>query len=192
MPKDGSPPRKKASARKKNLALRVREVDVLRRELESEREKAKDCLNRLMYLQADFENYRKRVNKDLNEATQYGSQRLTAKLLPVVDELEYAVEAGRNVDGNKGLLEGVEMVLKKMCEVLGKEGLSKIDAVGKPFDPDSHEAVEKIPTEEFEEGTVVEEIRKGFLFKDRVIRPTLVKVAVTPKNNSNEKVMRNK
>ena len=188
MPKDRSPPKKKIPARKKALALKVSEVDSLRKELESEREKAKEYMNRLMYLQADFENYRKRVNKDFDEITRYGSQRLIVKLLPVVDELEYAIEAGRNSNGNKGLLEGVEMVLKKMYEVLGKEGLSKIDAVGKPFDPSRHEAVEKVPTEEFKEGTVVEEIRKGFIFKDRVIRPSLVKVAITPtKNNSNEK-----
>jgi len=188
LPKDKASPKKKLPSRKKPLALRVRLVDSLRKELELEREKVKDYVNRLMYLQADFENYRKRVNKDIDEITKYGSQRLIVKLLPVVDELEYAIEVGKNSNGNKGLLEGVEIVLKKFYEEMGREGLSKIYAIGEPFDPSKHEAVEKIATEEFKEGTVIGEIRKGFMFKARVIRPSLVKVAITPiKNNSNEK-----
>ena len=170
------------------MALKVREVDNLKKELMSEKEKAKDYLNRLMYLQADFDNYRKRVNKDHDEITRYGSQRLIVKLLPVVDELEYAVAVGRSQKEKKGFLDGIEMVLKKIYEILRSEGVSKIEAIGKSFDPSRHEAVEKVLKEKFKDGVVVDEIRKGYMFKERTIRPSLVKVAFTPnKKKLNEK-----
>ena len=178
MPKNKSSLKKKSPSTSKVLALKIREVDSLRKELELEREKAKDYLNRLMYLQADFENYRKRVNKDLDETIRYGSQRLIVKLLPVVDEVEYAIEVGKNSNGDKSFLEGIEMILNKIYEILGKEGLSKVDSIGKLFDPSRHEAAEKVVTEEYEEGIIVEEIRKGFMYKDKVIRHSLVKVAI--------------
>lgn len=179
LPKNKSSLKKKSPTVNKVLALKIREVDSLRKELELEREKVKDYINRLMYLQADFENYRKRVNKDLDETIQYGSQRLIVKLLPVVDELEYAIKLGNNSNGDKSFLEGIEMVLKKIYEILEKEGLSKIDSIGKLFDTSRHEAAEKVVTEEYEEGIIVEEIRKGFMYKDRVIRHSLVKVAIS-------------
>jgi len=156
-------------------------MDCLKKELEAEREKAKDYRTRLMYLQADMENYRKRVNKDFEEITKYGSQRLIIKLLPIVDDLEYAIEAGKKNKRNNGLLEGIEMVLKKVYEALKTEDVSTIDAIGKPFDPSSHEAAEKVITEDFKEGTIAKEIRKGYVFKGRVIRPSLVKVTIKPK-----------
>jgi molecular chaperone GrpE len=157
------------------------DVDYLKKQLEAEQEKTKDYQTRLMYLQADMENYRKRMNKDFDEITRYGSQRLILKLLPIVDDLEYAIEAGKNSKQNNGLLEGMEMVLKKFYDALKREGVSKIDAIGKPFDPSNHEAAEKVIIEALKEGTVVEEIRKGYVFKERVIRPSLVKVTIKPK-----------
>ena len=90
--------------------------DALKDELEAEREKVKDYQNQLIYLQADIENYRKRVNKDFAELTKYGSQQLIMKFLPIIDDLEYAIEAGKNSKRDRGLLEGVEMVLKKVYE----------------------------------------------------------------------------
>ena len=87
---------------------------------------------------------------------------------------------------NNGLIEGVEIVLIKFYEVLENEGVSKIDAIGKPFEPSKHEATENIITEEFKEGTIIEETRKGYVFKERVIRPSLVKVTIKPKKDSNK------
>lgn len=186
LPKNKSPTKKKRSRSEKEPTLKMVDVDYLKKELEAEREKAKDYRTRLMYFQADMENYRKRVNKDFDEITRYGSQRLILKLLPIVDDLEYAIEAGKKNKLNNALLEGIEMVLKKFYEALKNEGVSKIDAIGKPFDSSSHEATEKVITEEFKEGTVVEEIRKGYVFKERVIRPSLVKVTIKPKKDSNQ------
>ncbi len=144
--------------------------------LEKEREKANDLLNRLKYLQADFENYRKRVEKQMNETAQYGNMRLITELLPVIDELECAVETGRK-SGDKLLVEGVEMTLKKLRGVLEREGVSMIKASGEHFDPNKHEAVLRVQVEG-KNGEVIEEIRKGYMLKGMVIRPSLVKVAV--------------
>ena len=181
MAKNKSPTKKKHAINEKKPTLKMVNMDCLKKELEAEREKAKDYRTRLLYFQADMENYRKRVNKDFEEITKYGSKRLILKLLPIVDDLEYAIEAGKKNKRNNGLLEGIEMVLKNFSEALENEGISKIDAIGKPFDPSSHESAEKVITEEFKEGTVVEEIRKGYVFKERIIRPSLVKVTIKPK-----------
>ena len=179
MPKNKSPTIKKHAINEKESTLIV-DMDCLKKELEAEREKAKEYLTRLVYFQADMENYRKRVKKDFEEITKYGNQRLILKLLPIVDYLEYAIEAGKKNKRNNGLLEGVEIVLKKFYEVLENEGVSKIDAIGKLFEPNKHEAAENIITEEVKEGTIVEETRKGYVFKERVIRPSLVKVTIKP------------
>lgn len=181
LPKNKSPTKKKHAINEKKPTLKMSNIDFLKKELEAEREKAKDYRTRLMYLQADMENYRKRVNKDFEEITKYGSQPLILKLLPIIDDLEYAIEAGKKNKRNNGLLEGIKMVLKNFSEALENEGISKIDAIGKPFDSSKHESAEKVITEEFKEGTVVEEIRKGYVFKERIIRPSLVKVTIKPK-----------
>jgi molecular chaperone GrpE len=94
-----------------------------------------------------------------------------------MDDLERAIETGKKSKDLKALLEGVRMVYKNLQSMLEKEGVEKIDAVGKPFDPLAHEILVKIPTKDHEEGTVIEETRKGFTFKGKVIRPSIVKVA---------------
>jgi len=148
--------------------------------LKEEREKSNACLSRLMYLQADFENYKKRVEKETREAVQLSNERLITNLLAVIDELEMAIQSGKETENKEALLEGVEMVLKKMYTTLGQEGLTKIEAAGRPFDPSKHEAISKVPTKDHAEGTVIEEVRKGFMLKDKVIRPSIVKVALAP------------
>ena len=159
---------------------RLGRVKRLEEALKEEREKSNECLNRLMYLQADFENYRKRVAKETREAVQLGNERLITNLLGIVDELEMAIQCGKETENKEALLEGVEMILKKMYTTLGQEGLMKIEAAGRPFDPSRHEAIFKVPTKDYAEGTVVEEVRKGFMLKEKVIRPSIVKVALAP------------
>ena len=144
--------------------------------LQEEREKCNEYLTRLKYLQADFENYRKRTEKAILETTVMSSERLIINLLSVLDELELALHSGRATENKQALLEGVEMTLKKMHATLGQEGLVKIEAVGKPLDPKLHEVVAKVPTEECEENTVIEEIRTGYLLRGKVIRPSMVKI----------------
>ena len=188
MHKNKSPTKKKHTISEKEPNLKKMDVEYLKKELEAEQEKSKEYRNRLMYFQADMENYRKRVSKDYNEILIYGSQQLIIKLLPIVDDLEYAIEAGKINKRNNGILEGVEMVLKNFYEALKNEGVSKIEVIGKTFDPSRHKAAENVITEEYKEGTIVEEIRKGYVFKERIIRPSVVKVTVkSKKENSNKK-----
>ncbi len=176
-PKDIEAPTKKA---------REGKTERLEKALRKEQEKSKDYLNRLMYLQAELENYQKRTEKRMSELVLMSNERLIANLLSVIDELELAIQAGRKTKKKRPLIKGVEMALKNMCATLGREGLTEIQAVGKPFDPNKHEAASEVPTKEYAEGTVVEEVRKGFMLRDRVIRPSMVKVAILPSHQSSE------
>ena len=183
MPKDISDINKTPQNSTTGTAVKTKIVEDLKEKLEAEREKTKEYQTRLLYLQADIENYRKRVNKEFAELTQYGSQQLILKFLPIIDDLEAAIEAGKKTERKDGVLDGVEMILKKISEVLHAEGISQIKALGTSFDPNRHEAVEKVATADVKEGTVIEEIRKGYVFKERVIRPSLVKVTIKPNND---------
>lgn len=161
---------------KKKRRSRLSEVERLEEALREEHEKSSEYLNRLVYLQADFENYQKRMEKEIREIAQMSNEKLIINLLGVIDELELALRSGRETENKQALLEGVEMTLKKMYAALGQEGLAKIEAVGKSFDPKLHEVVMKVPTKEREEGVIIEEVRKGFMLRDKVIRPSMVKI----------------
>lgn len=152
------------------------DIESLKRQVEEERSKNSRLQNQMKYLQADFENYRRRVIREIDELAQFSNESLVTDLVEVLDELSLAVVEGRKTDDKEALLRGVEMTLKKLRELLGKEGLEEIESVGKPFDPRLHFAVAKVPANKASEGSVVEEIRKGFSFKGKVIRPSLVKV----------------
>ncbi|MEM2881952.1 MAG: nucleotide exchange factor GrpE [Candidatus Bathyarchaeia archaeon] len=154
------------------------EVRALEEGLERERARAEEYLNRMKYLQAEFENYIKRMEKERAGLMRKGKEELIMKLVPILDDLERALDAGRRDCCNKSLVEGVEMVLRSLREVMGSEGLSEIDALGKPFDPSLHEAVSKCETSDYPENTVVRELRRGYLLNGRVIRPSLVEVSV--------------
>jgi molecular chaperone GrpE len=153
------------------------QVKRLEEALKEEREKSNEYLNRLKYLQADFENYRKRMEKEIREAAEMSNEKLIVNLLSVVDELELALRSGRESENKQALLEGVEMTLKKMYATLEQEGLAKIETVGKIFDPKLHEVVMKVPTDEYNENVIIEEVRTGFTLRGKVIRPSMVKIA---------------
>lgn len=162
------PPKRRRASKK---------VRMLEEALEAEQAKSKEYLNRLKYLQADFDNYRKRMVREFQEVTQRSNEKLIASVLNVVDDLGRAIETGRKTENTDALLEGVEMVYKNLYGILEREGLTRIEAVGKPFNPDMHEILTKVPTDNHEDGTVIEEARKGFMFKGKVIRPSVVMIA---------------
>jgi len=153
------------------------QIQDLEQRLAEEQQKAQDYLKRLKYLQADFENYRKRTEREVNELTSRSNEKLVAEILCVVDDLERAIVSGKETDDASALLKGVEMIHKNLVRMLEKEGLERIDAVGKLFDPKFHEIVVRIPRNDCEEGLVLEEVRKGFVFKGRVLRPCMVNVS---------------
>ena len=149
-------------------------------EAELKAEKNTQMLNRMKYLQADFENYKKRVEKELADTKTFISEKLIGNLLDVIDEYELALKVSKEGGNLQSLAGGVEMTLKKFLDTLAKEGLSRIDAAGKKFDPNLHEATEIVPTKETEEGTIISEIRAGYMLKDKVLRPSMVRVASPP------------
>jgi molecular chaperone GrpE len=156
----------------------VEDEKVLAELLDEERQRSEELSKNLEYLQADFENYRKRVDRQINDVEQFATRSLVVKLLGVLDELELAIATAESSGEKSAVLDGIKMTYKNLLSTLENEGLRSIDSVGKPFDPDVHEAVETVKGEESTEkgDVVIEEIRKGFLFRDQVIRPSMVKV----------------
>ena len=158
--------------------IAVDEVVSLRKQLRQEQEKSREHLNKLLYAQADFENYRKRLDQEVESRIDAGKARLIQSLLGIVDELELALKAARNVECESAVAEGIEIVLRKFRDLLAGEGLCRVESIGMKFDPTLHEAVERVPCDEKEEGTVVEEVREGYTLKGKLIRPSIVKIAV--------------
>jgi molecular chaperone GrpE len=151
-------------------------ISQLEEALEHEKERSEDLLRRLQYLQADFENYRKRVEKEIGDVKKFSNERLLSDLLTVKDELDLAFAKARETKQNPVLLEGVGMVQKRLQNILSKEGVERVPGAGSMFNPDYHEAALRVVSDE-EEGTVVEEVRAGYMLKGRVLRPSIVKVA---------------
>jgi len=151
------------------------DLENLEKTLEEERKRNEEYLTNLRYLQADFENYRKRVDREIRELEEFSTVGLVRKLIPVIDDLELAAASATKAE-DAGLVEGVKMVQKNLTAALETEGLHTIEAVGKPFDPSSHEAVDKVQGKGNSEDMVVEELRKGYTFKGKVLRPSAVKV----------------
>ncbi|MFZ5817715.1 MAG: nucleotide exchange factor GrpE [Bacillota bacterium] len=144
-------------------------------ELEAARAEIADLKERLLRAQADFENYRRRVAREKEELALYANQKLLLSFLPVLDNLERAL-ATQPVAGDEKLRQGVELTARSFREILAKEGVTPIEAVGQPFDPNQHEAVMTEESTEHEDGTVLFEFQKGYRLGDRVIRPSMVKV----------------
>jgi molecular chaperone GrpE len=155
--------------------------------LGAERKRSEDYLTRLKYLQADFENLKKRCDRQLEEAKIYGTERLVLELLDVVDELELAIKNAQSVDSAKLLVEGVQMTLKKLRKVLEQEGVFPIECEGKTFDPSRHNAIVTIERDDVDGCVVAEAVRKGYIMKDKVIRPSIVKVAVKSSKSQKER-----
>ena len=175
------------------LAEFAARVSELEEALNSQKAKSDDYFRRLQYLQADFENYRKRVDKEMSEVKRMGNERLLSDLLFVNDELELALQKAREGGENPVLLEGVGMVHKRLHGLLAKEGVQRIETVGSKFNPDLHDAAMRVTSDKEEEGTIVEEIRPGYLLKGKVLRASIVKVAekqasVEPEHGKGEAV----
>jgi molecular chaperone GrpE len=158
----------------------------LEESLEQEQQKAQEYLRKLKYLQADFENYRKRTEREKTELAVRCNEKLVSELLCILDDLERALESGKEADDSSALLKGVTMIHQNLVHMLEREGLECIDAVGKVFDPNLHELVVKIPRSDCEDGLVLEEVRKGFMFKGRVLRPCMVNISCITDEEKND------
>ncbi|AJK66108.1 heat shock protein GrpE [Bacillus amyloliquefaciens KHG19] len=132
--------------------------------------------NKLLRVQADFENYKRRSRLEMEAAQKYRSQNVVTEILPALDNFERALQVEAESEQTKSLLQGMEMVRRQLMDALEKEGVQAIEAVGQEFDPNLHQAVMQVEDENFGSNIVIEELQKGYKLKDRVIRPSMVKV----------------
>jgi molecular chaperone GrpE len=133
--------------------------------------------DRFLRLQAEFDNFRRRTEKDRAEISQYAGMELIRELLPVRDNFELALKVEC---ADKEYAKGVEMIYQRMADILKKAGVEPIEAEGKQFDPHVHQAVERYATDEVPEGTILSEFQRGYKFKGKLLRASMVKVAVKP------------
>ena len=154
------------------------ERDKLLRELEQSKKEAAEANDKYLRTYADFENYRKRMQRDLADFRTYANEQLALELLSVVDHMELALnhasEAGEN---EKGIVEGVQLVLKQFLDVLAKFGVTQFVPDGEPFDPARHDAVMQTATDAVPENTVMQVVQKGYRYHDKVLRHAKVGVA---------------
>ncbi|HEY0872309.1 MAG TPA: nucleotide exchange factor GrpE [Vicinamibacterales bacterium] len=142
--------------------------------LRRERDELQD---RLLRTAAEFDNYRKRTERERAAVTENISAGVLEEFLPLVDDLERALRAEAGDEGAEAYRQGVELILKGILDLLGRRGVKPIDAVGTQFDPNLHQAVSYEPAEGYRDGEVVEEFRRGYTIGDRLLRPSMVKVA---------------
>lgn len=152
------------------------EAALLQEKVDELQAKLTETEGRTLRLQADFENYKRRVQMDKQAAEKYRAQSLVSDILPALDNFERAMQVEATDEQTKSLLQGMEMVHRQLLEALTKEGVEVIEAIGKQFDPNEHQAIMQVEDSEFESNAVVEEFQKGYKLKDRVIRPSMVKV----------------
>ena len=126
---------------------------------------------------ADFDNYRRRVRAELDQTRKFGTEDFVIRLLPILDNFERAIKTAEELEDFDALHGGVILILRQLRDVLEKEGVKPIEAEGRQFDPTIHEAAMRLDTDEYPDNTIIEEFQKGYTLGDKVIRPSMVKVA---------------
>jgi len=149
-------------------------------ELISRAAKADENWDRLVRLTADFDNYKKRAARERQEAISFANENLLSRLVPVLDAFEMALAAASNEPAAKSLQTGILMVSNQLKSILAEAGLEEIEAGGKPFDPNLHEAVSQQESTDAPDGQVIRQIRRGYKFRNRLLRPAGVIVAKMP------------
>jgi molecular chaperone GrpE len=167
------------------------ELEELREKLDAKEKEVKEHYERYLRQVAELDNFKKRINREKEDAIRYANENLIKDILPVIDNLERAIAHAQGGGNGKPLVEGVEMVLRGLLDVFGKHGVVQVPAVGEVFDPGKHEAMAQVESSQYEPNTVVDEHHRGYLLRDRLLRPALVTVAKAPqvkeeKNGENE------
>jgi molecular chaperone GrpE len=152
----------------------------LEEQLAAKEKEARENWDRFLRERADLENYRKRVGREKEELLNYGNKSLLEEILPVIDNLERAL-AHASEDGLGAVVEGIRMTHAMMLTALKKFNVTPIEAVGTPFDSSLHQAMAQVPTDQHEPNTIVEEYQKGYMLKERLLRPSMVTVATSLK-----------
>lgn len=150
-------------------------MEALKSEIEQLKAEKNDIYDRMLRVQAEYENFKKRTQKERAAERKYKAQDLANELLPVIDNFERALQV-EVTEETKSIIEGISMVYNQFKEALASQGVKEIEAEGKPFDPNLHHAVMQAEIEEEDSNIVVEVLQKGYILNDRVIRPAMVKV----------------
>lgn len=169
-------PEKELSSLEESVAAKDAETNALKEEVARKEKAAEEYLEALKRIQAESENFRKRMIREQAQIVEFACQSLIGELLPLVDNLERAIESTKEAKDFDKLKEGVHLIYEQLRSVLVGSGLEAIDRVDEPFDPQLHEAVLQVESDEHEENTVVEVMQKGYCLKGRVMRPAMVKV----------------
>jgi molecular chaperone GrpE len=169
---------KAAEEKKRRLPRR----ESLKERLKASESKAETNHERLLRVTADFENCKKRMEKEMNEFRRFANESLIKEILPIMDNLERALKTEYEKDGDAfdGMKKGVEMTLKGLKDSLQKFGVIPMDALEKPFDPNYHQAVSQEESDEYPENIVTQELQKGYMLGDRLLRPPMVVVSKKP------------
>ncbi|MFI2857412.1 nucleotide exchange factor GrpE [Paenibacillus sp. JSM ZJ436] len=167
---EGAEPQVEQAGAEEAKDPRQQEIEQLKAELSEQQQ-------RVLRTQADFDNFRRRTQKEKEELAKYASSKLITELLPVIDNFERAMAASTVDPESDSLVKGVNMIFRQLEGILNAEGLQPMNSVGQPFNPEFHQAIMQVESEEHEEGVVVEEIQKGYMLKDKVLRPAMVKVS---------------
>ncbi len=157
-------------------------AEILKESSNDKEQVARDNHDKYLRIYAEFENYKKRVAKERETLTLFSNEVLIGEILPFIDNLERAMEHASSTKNESvwTFIEGVRLALKDLLRVLGKYGLEPIKAVGQPFDPKFHDAVSVVHSDSHPPNTVIDELRKGYILKDRLLRPSRVVVALMP------------
>jgi molecular chaperone GrpE len=165
---------------------KLSELEILRQSLEEKKDLALKYYNQLLCLKAEFDNYRKRMEKEKTELIKFGNNDIVLQLIPILEDIEKAQAVIEEDKKIKHIIAGLKLIYNNLFAVLKKEGLKKQEVIGKIFDPNLHHAVMNVETDECEDNEILEELQKGYLLKDKVIRPAMVKVSKkATKNESN-------
>lgn len=167
-----------------NTAAEAEPVTISREEYDALVAEGEQAKEQYLLAVADFENHRKRVQREKEDIVCFANEKLVLELLPILDNLQRALTMELDKAGMESVLEGVRMVTGQLHSVLGACGLEAVEAVGRPFDPQYHEAVGVLPSDEHDEGTVISELQKGYSLKGKILRPSMVHVAGQSSGNN--------
>jgi molecular chaperone GrpE len=157
-------------------------------ELEDARQEAREYRDKYLRALAELENQKKRVKREWEKHTQYANERLIYDILPILDNFERGIEASKLSHDFEGLAEGVEIIYRQLQELLEKEGVRQFESLGEVFDPHKHDAVLTIESDEHPPDTIIDEIERGYVMGDKVLRPARVSVSRERSNSGNEHV----
>lgn len=164
-------------------------LNEMEEKVKSLKKEATENHDRLLRLAAEFENYKKRAAREMNDFRKFANESFVKAMLPVVDSLDLAIESSSNENhANNSMVEGVHMTLKEILKVFEQFGVKRFESIGKTFDPSLHEAVMQEETKDYPDNTVSKELQKGYMIHDRLLRPAMVVVSkktVEPENHEN-------